>query len=128
MLAQMKAMIEETRLTRRPVVVADALKDKNLNFISRDFPSIALIPMILGHEVIGGILINNWAEGAFSGAILDVLNLIASSAAVALRNAEIYESTKKWTFIDPDTETYNRRYFEDYLRHLIGQGNVCNIG
>jgi diguanylate cyclase (GGDEF)-like protein len=127
MLGHIEAMINEIRISRRPVIVADSLKDKTLNLISRDFPSIGLIPMILGHEALGAILINNWAEGSFSGAILDVLNLVASSAAVALQNAENFEATRRCIFIDPETGVYNRKYFHDYLKHFLAQQKTCPI-
>ncbi len=125
LLGHIDAMIDEIRVSRRPVIVADSLKDKNLKLISADFPSIGLIPMILGHEAYGAILINNWQEGSFSGALLDVLNLVASSAAVALQNAENFEVARRCMFMDSEIGVYNRKYFQDYLKHFLDQQKAC---
>ena len=58
--------------------------------------SILATPMIAGEKVLGVIALQNYRfENAFSQSQIETLSTIASQAAIALENAELYSSLKK---------------------------------
>ena len=64
--------------------------------IGREALSIISAPMIAGEKVIGVITIQDYKhENVFSQSQLDTLSTIATQAAIAIENAELYSSLKK---------------------------------
>lgn len=55
----------------------------------------AVLPLLVGDEVAGLLIISRLADPAFSAEDLDILRLIGSVAALALHNARIYAGAKE---------------------------------
>jgi signal transduction histidine kinase len=83
--------------TGKPLVIADAGRDQRhfkapdekTNFTTRD---ILCVPLILHEQVIGVLEVMNKKVGDFNQSDVDLLNSIASYAAIAIDNARLYES------------------------------------
>jgi two-component sensor histidine kinase len=71
---------------------------KSLGIVPHGKEALSVIssPMIAGEKIIGVITLQDYAkENAFSQSQLDTLSAIATQAAIAIENAELYSSLKK---------------------------------
>ena len=74
-----------------------------------------IVPMI-SHGAVSGVLTAEASEvNHFSEKDVQMLTVIARSAALALDNAILHKRTEELTTMDELTETYNYRYFETRL-------------
>jgi diguanylate cyclase len=84
-------------------------------------------PALIGHRALlalpiasegltlGVIAIAKHAPGAFPAVTERMLTVIASHAAVAIRNAQLYQASQQLAITDGLTGVYNRRYFQRQL-------------
>jgi signal transduction histidine kinase len=87
----------EVALTGKPLIVADTKRDtrhfkeldQEIDFYTRN---ILCVPLILHHEVIGVLEVMNKREGDFTQQDLELLNAVASYAAIAIDNARLHEN------------------------------------
>lgn len=82
---------------RAPILIVDARAHPELEANGEVFPvqSYLGIPLIAGGELVGMIEAGQRDEGAFGQHDLDLLELVAGQAAVAIRNARIYVDEQK---------------------------------
>jgi signal transduction histidine kinase len=87
----------EVALTGKPLMVADTKRDtrhfkkldKEIDFYTRN---ILCVPLILHDQVIGVLEVMNKRVGDFNQQDLELLNSVASYAAIAIDNARLHES------------------------------------
>jgi signal transduction histidine kinase len=92
-----QGIVGEVALTGKPLIVADTKRDirhfkeldQEIDFYTRN---ILCVPLILHHEVIGVLEVMNKREGDFTQQDLELLNAVASYAAIAIDNARLHES------------------------------------
>ena len=82
--------------TRNPVVLDDASSDstyKNDNYIlENEIHSLLCIPLLYDGKFTGILYLeNNLAKGVFSEKCLDILSLLSTQAAIAIKNARSYQ-------------------------------------
>ncbi|MEB3223835.1 MAG: diguanylate cyclase [Candidatus Sericytochromatia bacterium] len=80
------------------------------------FRSLLAVPVATDQEVLGVIAVLHQNPGAFDGGTERLLDILASQAAVAIKNAQLYRATQQLAVTDGLTQVYNRRYFEEQLR------------
>jgi diguanylate cyclase (GGDEF)-like protein len=73
------------------------------------------IPIASEGATLGVIAIAKRSAGAFSAESERMLTVIASHAAVAIRNAQLYQASQQLAITDGLTGVYNRRYFQRQL-------------
>ena len=82
-----------------------------------------IVPMITQGRVVGVLTAESPQVNAFSERDERVLSVLATSAAMALVNADLHQRMEKLTIIDELTGTYNYRYFsarlEDEKRRAV---------
>lgn len=90
--------VEEAARTRKPVFVADALNDEAASAeIQKRFgiPSVLVAPLVRRDEVIGALFFNYHSRQHFSSAAVDFSAQFANTVALAMENAELYETEHK---------------------------------
>ncbi len=91
--------LERMILSRRPVIISDTETDPR--WVEGDFStwqkSYAGVPMISHDEVIGFLNLNSSASGSYTEEHSDVLMLFAGEAALAITNARLYDSVRRYS-------------------------------
>jgi diguanylate cyclase (GGDEF)-like protein len=77
--------------------------------------SVIIVPMRMGAHVVGAISAQSYTVNAYGEEEKDLLMTIASSAAIALENARLYQSARETSLTDDLTGLGNYRYFCDLL-------------
>ena len=78
-----------------------------------------IVPMRVGNRVVGAISAQSYTLYAYDEEELELLMTVASSAAIALENARLYESVREQSITDALTGLGNYRYFMDVLTREI---------
>lgn len=81
--------------------------------------SVIIVPMRVGAHVVGAISAQSYTMNAYGEEERDLLMTIASSAAIALENARLYQSARELSLTDDLTGLGNYRYFCDLLEKEI---------
>lgn len=118
--------------TGLPMVVNDTKQcpqfnpepDKITHFATR---SILAAPLKHQDRVLGVLEVINKAEGPFTEADLETVQLFLEPAAIALQNAFLFEKIQHLTVIDDLTQLYNSRHLYEALSHEIGMGKRYNF-
>ncbi len=95
-LPPLNGLLEKIRETHQSLIIADTQKDSNWQGIP-DSPtkSAIIVPMFGRHELIGLIILTHEQAGYFNLDHQLLLQAIASQAAIALENAQLYSSVAK---------------------------------
>ncbi len=78
--------------------------------------SVMLVPMTSHGQATGVLTAESDGADQFTERDIQMLSIVARSAALALENAELHKRTEELTIIDELTETYNYRYFIQKLQ------------
>lgn len=94
------AVIREVAAERKPVLVANALDDDRFLAVSSvlrlELLSVMCSPLIVEDELLGVVYLDNRVlPGAFDQKDLDLLSLFAGHAAIAIRNAQLFEDLRQ---------------------------------
>ena len=81
--------------------------------------SVIIVPMRVGAHVVGAISAQSYTMNAYGEEEKDLLMTIASSSAIALENARLYQSARELSLTDDLTGLGNYRYFCDLLEKEI---------
>ncbi len=94
-----------------PVSINDIGNRDDFTPLAADTRSVMLVPLV-SHGTVNGVLAAESNEvGHFGKKHVQMLSVVARSAALALENAELHKRTEELTIIDELTETYNYRFF-----------------
>ncbi|MCK4373391.1 MAG: GGDEF domain-containing protein, partial [candidate division Zixibacteria bacterium] len=94
-----------------PVSINDIGHRDDFTPLAADTRSVMLVPLV-SHGTVNGVLVAESNEvGHFGEKHVQMLSVVARSAALALENAELHKRTEELTTIDELTETYNYRFF-----------------
>jgi len=78
--------------------------------------SVMIVPMTAHGQAHGLLLAESVEKNYFFDRDIQLLSIVARSAALALENAELHKRAEELTVIDELTETYNYRYFVQKLQ------------
>ncbi|NTW97145.1 MAG: diguanylate cyclase [Oscillochloris sp.] len=81
--------------------------------------SILATVMHTGEQIVGAITVQARGTTAYTSKDLDVLETLASTAAIATQNARLFARIQKMATIDPLTQIPNRRHFFDLATREI---------
>ncbi|NNJ09262.1 diguanylate cyclase [Chloroflexales bacterium ZM16-3] len=81
--------------------------------------SILATVMHTGEQTIGAITVQAHGPNAYASKDLDVLETLASTAAIAVQNARLFARIQEMATIDALTQIPNRRHFFDVATHEI---------
>lgn len=94
-----------------PIRIKDIRGKDTYRPLQEDTRSVMVVPMNSHGAVVGVLTVESSEIGHFGERDLQMLSIVARSAASALENAELHKRTEELTIIDGLTETYNYRYF-----------------
>ena len=98
------------------ITVKDISSREDVKPLNKTSRSLMIVPMT-SHAHTNGLLTAESDEvNHFSDLDLQMLSVVARSAALALENSELHKKTEELTIIDELTETYNYRYFVQKLQ------------
>lgn len=104
----------------RPLLIEDAFNDFRFATVRRQsagsLRSVCACPLMTESKVLGILRASSRATHAFSSDDLHVLDIIASLAAVTLRNRLLYDRMEELAIRDSMTGLYLNRYFQDRFR------------
>ncbi|MGQ9513253.1 MAG: GGDEF domain-containing protein [Thermodesulfitimonas sp.] len=99
---------------REPEIIFDTREDIRLknegSFLAAE-RSLVLIPLVAENEVLGIFVLGERRPYAFDERALSLLTIIGGQAAVAIRNAQLFNQIEHLAQSDPVTGVLNRRYF-----------------
>lgn len=94
-----------------PVMIKDIATRDDYIPLNENAHSVMIVPMIAHGDFNGIIVAEANQKGFFKDKDLELLSLVARSAALALENAELHRKTEELTITDELTGAYNYRYF-----------------
>lgn len=94
------------------------LSEIKINYL-HDCKSLISLPMIWHGKVTGAIVLISKEEHCFSNKDIKIMEILASQAGVAIRNATTYQLTEERTLIDELTGIYNFRAFSNLLTDVV---------
>ncbi|MGH2418758.1 MAG: diguanylate cyclase, partial [Candidatus Limnocylindria bacterium] len=118
----------------RATVVDDAVRPENVPSSIRDLdlPTVTHgvgLPLIRDGVVVGALTIGRTATAAdFTPLELEGLQLLSSSAALAVANAFLHAEVAESAVRDPLTGLYNRRHFDDALDRMLAAHRREQLG
>jgi diguanylate cyclase (GGDEF)-like protein len=72
-----------------------------------------------GDRIVGAIAVHARAWGVYGSADLSALEMLATTAAIAIRNAQLFAQVQRLATTDPLTGVANRRHFYDLVQREI---------
>ncbi|MEB3329110.1 MAG: diguanylate cyclase [Candidatus Sericytochromatia bacterium] len=108
-------LLGEVARERRPARVDDLAAEHLDVGVLAGFRSLLAVPVATDQEVLGVVTVLHRAPRAFDAGTARLLDILASQAAVAIKNAQLYRATQQLAITDGLTRVYNRRYFEEQL-------------
>jgi GAF domain-containing protein/nitrogen-specific signal transduction histidine kinase len=95
--SQFGSLTNQLIVRRAPVLLTDARSRPELSVNGELLPIQAYlgIPLMAGGELVGALEAGQTGGGAFGQHDLELLSLVSSQAAVAIRNAKLYEEEQK---------------------------------
>jgi len=82
-------------------------------------------PLLLENEFIGCIIVSSSEDNRFSKEQLQIFDILASQAVIAMENARLYKEAQNKAIKDSLTGLYNQRYFYDALELITYECTNC---
>ena len=108
-------LIGDVAKERRAALVADLAAESLDVGVLSGFRSLLAVPVTTDQDLLGVIALLHRSDSAFDEGDERLLKILASQAAVAIKNAQLYRATQQLAVTDGLTKVYNRRYFEEQL-------------
>ncbi|BDG59617.1 diguanylate cyclase [Caldinitratiruptor microaerophilus] len=108
---------------RQPILSGDAERDPRAAHLPGtpvDDESVCIVPMTAGDRLLGVIRASRRGLNQFDVQDLQLLQVLAGHAAIAIDHARLYDEARSLSVTDPLTGAYNRRYL-DAVPHLAPQ-------
>ncbi|MGC1378538.1 MAG: GAF domain-containing protein [Anaerolineales bacterium] len=112
--------------TGRSQLVLDVTQDPDCIIGTPEMKSLLAVPIIIGKNVIGVIAIGHSSAGAFNQDDLDCVESLSTQAALAIRNAQLYnEATKRAQYLqalyDAGTAVTSTLSLDEILERIVEQ-------
>jgi diguanylate cyclase (GGDEF)-like protein len=107
--------------TMQPLLIEDVLSDYRFDVdkIATEYPrplsSLISVPLMVGNKAMGILRVDSTREKAFGTDDLRFLTTIGDLGAVAIENAQLYETIEQLAIKDGLTDLYLRRYLFERL-------------
>jgi diguanylate cyclase (GGDEF)-like protein len=84
--------------------------------------ALIIAPLVIRNKILGVIrVVDTKTQREFQTSDINLLNLFAQQAAIAIENAHLLDSARQQAELDPLTSLYNRRYFMAALEREFGR-------
>ena len=115
---------------RRSIYIRDLTQDLRSRFLHKRFHltgSLLAIPVVAAQDVIGIMYFNRPSVDAFHIDELSLLQVVSNIAAIAIRNASLYEITEELAVQDALTGLLNRRALDQQLENEWERASRFNV-
>lgn len=109
-------------------IINNCHKDQRLQELSicpADTKSIIVVPLVTNKELIGGIILTSKKNNIYNQKHLTLLSILANQAAVALKNAQLFDETAQMAVSDGLTGLYNHTYLYSELERQMENVNTA---
>lgn len=118
---------------RQPILSGDAERDPRAAHLPGtpvEDESVCIVPMTVGDRLLGVIRTSRHGLDQFDVQDLQLLQVLAGHAAIAIEHARLYDEARSLSVTDPLTGAYNRRYLDTgpHLAPQRGQDPPEQIG
>ena len=103
---------------RSRLVVEDFQEYSHANLLANERSAIAA-PLVAEDDLLGCLYVGSPKKHAFSEADGNLIQTIASQAALALKNARLMDQTRQQALTDGLTGLYTHRFFKEQLKLLV---------
>jgi diguanylate cyclase (GGDEF)-like protein len=102
---------------RKPIRVSDTFAPSEPDHEEKGMPgairSLIAVPLMIGDQPIGSLMLGSSYPNAFNEGNLNVLVSFSATTTSAIQNALLHGEIQKLATVDPLTGLYNRRVFEE---------------
>ncbi len=107
--------------TGRAHIVRDCLNDpafapwREEAAVKRGWRTLLVAPLVFEAQTLGVIAVFSEKMDAYAEDDIRLLETLAAQAAIAIKNAQLYEEVRRLAITDPLTGLHNRRFFDELL-------------
>ena len=83
--------------------------------------SLLCVPLRLGSQIKGVISVQSYLPNQYTSSDLEMLELLAGQAAIALENSRLFDEVQQLAITDPLTQIFNRRRFFELADQEFGR-------
>lgn len=102
-----------------PDLEQDSIFITGNEFIKRGIRSIVYLPLITKDEGIGSLVIGSRLPNVYTPAHINLLERLAAQISTSVANSQLYARAEQRSRVDELTGLYNRRHFDETLKHEI---------
>lgn len=110
------ALLQKSRLIQRKNMIISL--DREPEMVAEN-ASMLVVPIVFEEQVYGVILLGSQSEYHFHERDLNLVRIMATQAAVAIKNALRFRKTERRSQVDELTGLYNYRYFDRMLNRMV---------
>lgn len=99
---------------QKPMLLEDTNQSRLASLLEYE-RSVIAVPLIVENEVTGALYLGSAKPGAYQVEQMALVSTVAYQAAMAIKNAELYERMTKLAITDGVTGLYTHRYFQERL-------------
>jgi len=112
-------VIRNKKSLLEPDLEQDSIFHTGKEYLKRGIRSIVYLPLITKDEGIGSLIISSRNPNAYTPRQIDLLERLASQISTSVVNSQLYTRAEQRARIDELTGLYNRRHFDQILKHEI---------
>jgi len=114
--AQTIELVRKVAVMGEPVRLRDIRERTDTQTLIPNAQAVMIVPMISHNQTHGLLVAESSQADYYSERDVQMLTIVARSAALAIENSELHKRMEELTTIDELTETYNYRYFVQKLQ------------
>ncbi len=112
-------VIRQKKSLMEPDLERDSIFTTGEEYLKRGIRSIVYLPLITKDEGIGSLIIGSRLPHAYTPTQVNLLERLASQISTSIANSQLYARAEQKSRIDELTGLYNRRHFDETLKHEI---------
>jgi diguanylate cyclase (GGDEF)-like protein len=124
-----KGITKDILKSKAPLVINDTSKDKRFNnpiALRENIKAMMAVPLIYQEEIVGIIYVDDFDVKSFTKDEKTLFSVLATYAAMVIKNAQLYQKTKILAITDGLTGLYNHKFFQDSLKSEIQRAKRYN--
>ena len=112
-------VIHNRKSLTEPDLEHDCIFMTGKEYLKHGIRSIVYLPLITKDEGIGSLVIGSRLPSAYTPAQVNLLERLASQISTSVANSQLYARAEQRSRIDELTGLYNRRHFDETLKHEV---------